>query len=80
VIKHTLFWYLTTFNDRFEIGVVAGSNTVTYVKNHFKDSLHALYKFFDNSAARTWRLRALQKEFDDDELKLAKVGDTRWLR
>ena len=46
----------------------------------FKDDLRSIFSFFDNSASRSTKLHVLQKLLGDPELKMAKVGDTRWLR
>lgn len=66
--------------DRWSLGVVGSAKSVTYIKNKFKDGLFSIYSFFDNSASRSKRLVDLQQQLGDDELKMAKVGDTRWLR
>jgi hypothetical protein len=65
---------------RWSLAVVHSTNAVSYLKNQFKSDLQSIYQFFDQSSSRSAMLRSLQQSLQDDELKIAKVGDTRWLR
>ena len=64
---------------RLALAAVDAAKCVPYVHQSFKDDLHSIYKFFDNSATRSSHLKEIQALLEDDELKMAAVGDTRWL-
>ena len=65
---------------RLALAAGQSAELVPYLHSHFKDDLQSIYQFFDKSGPRSAHLKDLQILLEDEELKMAKVGDTRWLR